>query len=109
MFDKGLYITQWIVYSTMIFLLYLSANSAEAGNWQEEMLYHPTADQLVMEEEGRVMIYDGMTSRQISLALDTQFDRIGSMMFVRTVVTNDKGETMHDTDSGQKIVEDDGC
>ncbi|MEJ2453872.1 MAG: hypothetical protein P8103_06910 [Candidatus Thiodiazotropha sp.] len=109
MFDKGLYITQWIVYSSMIFLLYLSANSAQAGDWQEEMLYHPSADQLVLEEEGRIVIYDGMTSRQISLALDIQFDRIDSMMFVRTVVTDDKGEALKDKDSGQQIVEDDGC
>ncbi len=109
MIDKGLYIAQWIVLSTILLLLWLSANSAQAGNWQQEMLYHPSADQLELEREGRVMIYDGMTSRQISLALDTQFDRIGSMMFVRTVVTDDKGEAMHDTDNGQRIVEDDGC
>jgi hypothetical protein len=109
MFDKGLYISQWIVLSTILILLCISANSAEAESWQEEMLYHPSADQLALEKEGLVMIYDGLTSRQVSDVLDTQFDRIGSMMFVRTVVTDDKGEALHDDESGQLIVEDDGC
>jgi hypothetical protein len=41
--------------------------------------------------------------------MDTQYDRIESMMFVRTIVTNDEGNAMHDSETGQVIVEDDGC
>ncbi len=109
MIDKGLYLTQWIVILTIIVGLIVSSNSAQAGDWQEEMLLHPSADQLQLEEEGRIMIYDGMTHWQIRLAMDTQFDRIGAMMFVRTRVTDDEGKVVHDSESGQVIVEDDGC
>lgn len=109
MIDKGLYITQWIVFSAILIGLFFSNTGAQAGNWQEEMLYHPSADQLQMEQEGRVMIYDGLTSRQISQALDSQFERIGAMMFVRTIVTDERGEALRDSDNGEPLVEDDGC
>jgi hypothetical protein len=65
--------------------------------------------QLNLEQRGRIMIYDGLTDKQIAMALDTQFDRIESMMFVRTIVTNDEGDAMRDNETGQVIVEDDGC
>jgi hypothetical protein len=55
------------------------------------------------------MIYDGLTDKQIAKAMDTQFDRIESMMFVRTIVTNDEGNAVRDSETGQVIVEDDGC
>jgi len=55
------------------------------------------------------MIYDGLKDTQIRKAMDTQFDRIESMMFVRTVVTNEEGNVERDSESGQVVVEDDGC
>ena len=61
----------------------------------------PFGSQLKLEQRGRIMIYDGMTDTQITKAMDTQFDRIESMMFVRTIVTNNE--------TGELMVEDDGC
>jgi hypothetical protein len=50
-----------------------------------------------------------LTDKQVAKALDTQFGRIESMIFVRTIVTNDEGNAVHDNETGQVIVEDDGC
>ena len=41
--------------------------------------------------------------------MDQQFDRMEAMMFVRTKVTDTDGEIMTDPESGEWIVEDDGC
>jgi len=46
MIDKGLYFTQWIVILTILLLQFLAANSAQAGDRQEEMLLHPSAEQI---------------------------------------------------------------
>ncbi|MEN8109178.1 MAG: hypothetical protein ABFS22_14385 [Pseudomonadota bacterium] len=80
-----------------------------AGDWQEKLLFNPPDSQLKLEQRGRIMIYDGLTDTQIAKAMDTQYDRIESMMFVRTIVTSDEGNAMHDSETGQVIVEDDGC
>ena len=37
--------------------------------------------------------------------MDTQFDRIESMMFVRTVVTGDDGNAMRNSQCGLVVVE----
>lgn len=90
-------------------ILLAATGPAAAGDWQEKLLFNPPASQLKLEQRGRIMIYDGLTDTQIAKAMDTQFDRIESMMFVRTIVTNDEGNAVHDNETGQGIVEDDGC
>jgi hypothetical protein len=60
-----------------------------AQNWQRERLFYPTAQQLAHEQQGSVFIYDGLTDRDIQAAMDRQFDRVGSMMFVHTVSTRE--------------------
>jgi hypothetical protein len=55
------------------------------------------------------MIYDGMRSADVEKALDEAFDRIDSMMFVNTVVTDTEGAPVHDPETGQLVVEEDGC
>ena len=71
-----------------------------AQDWQRNMLLNPSDQQIKMENRGRVLIYDGLTERDIAMAMDTQFDRVGSMMFVRTQVESDEG--------GWEVF-DDGC
>ena len=80
-----------------------------AGDWQEKLLFNPPESQLKAEQHGRIMIYDGLKDTQIRKAMHTQFDRIESIMFVRTIVTNDEGDAVLDSESGQVVVEDDGC
>ena len=69
--------------------------------WQLGLLLNPSVHQLDLERKGRVVIYDGLRSADIDRALEQQFDRIDSMMFIGTVVT--------DPETGEVMVEDDGC
>jgi len=69
--------------------------------WQLGLLLNPGVHQLDLERKGRVVIYDGLRSADIDRALEQQFDRIDSMMFIGTVVT--------DPETGEVMVEDDGC
>ena len=66
--------------------------SAENEDWQLSMLFDPSAAQLKVEERGRVFIYDGIKSTDIQKVMDSQFDRLDNMMFVRTKVVNADGK-----------------
>ena len=97
-----------VVLASTIMLL-CAARPVTANDWQEKLLFNPPDSQLKLEQRGRIMIYDGLTDKQIARVFDTQFDRIEAMMFVRTIMTNDEGNAMRDSETGQVIVEDDGC
>jgi hypothetical protein len=81
--------------------LLLVTGQAVADSWQEKLLFNPPDSQITAEQKGRVMIYDGLKNTQIDRAMDTQFDRIEAMMFIRTITT--------DIETGEVMVEDDGC
>jgi len=78
-------------------------------SWQEKMLFDPSERQLELEKRGRVMIYDGLKETQVARAMDLEFERIQSMMFVRTIATNSEGSVLRDEETGDVVVEDDGC
>ncbi|MEN8132517.1 MAG: hypothetical protein ABFS45_20515, partial [Pseudomonadota bacterium] len=78
-------------------------------NWQTTRLFQPTPNHLEMEQRGQVFIYDGMKDKTIEQAMDIQFDRVHSMMFVRTVVTDDNDKPQKDPETGADILEEDGC
>jgi hypothetical protein len=74
-----------------------AALGGEAGDWQLAMIHSPSAAQLKVEQRGRVYIYDRMHEAEIELAMNTQFNRLDNMMFVRTrVETSKKGEELID-------------
>lgn len=77
-----------------------AAVADEAGNWQLEMIHDPSAAQIRVEERGRVYIYDGLHETDVELAMNTQFNRLDNMMFVRTKV---------ETPEGESEAADDGC
>jgi hypothetical protein len=81
----------------------------ESQDWQHKMLFHPSEQNKQREDSGFVMIYDGMTDKTVDRALDEHFDRMSSMMFIRTVVTDPAGEPLIDEETGSKIAEDDDC
>lgn len=93
--------------------MFLSTQSMAADSpyddWQVKRLFQPTIKQIESEQKGQVFIYDGMTDKLIEQAMEKQFERVQSMMFVRTVVTSDKGEPQRDPETGEDMIESDGC
>ena len=77
----------------------LSPGSVEAAdNWYKNQLLHPSGHQLKAEQRGRVAIYDGLHESTVDAALDTQFERIENMMFVRVAHTMPDGDDWADDD-----------
>jgi hypothetical protein len=102
---------------TMTVLLLVAMNSpVSAGSietammdWQIKQLFQPGNYRDSQEKQGRVFIYAGLKSSDVMRAMDEHFDRIQSMMFTGTVVTDNKGNPVRDPETGGVIVEEDGC
>lgn len=65
----------------------VSQESFAAGgddDWSLQQLHEPSTSLRRMEDAGRITIYDGLAVAEVDAAMDRQFDRIESMMFVRT-------------------------
>jgi len=72
-------------------------------------LFHPTMQEVQAEEQGRVVIYDQMKPADIDQALEQEFERVESMMFVRILKTDPDGRPKVDPQTGSYEMEDDGC
>ena len=83
--------------------------SPALDSWYRQLLTRPSESQLQAERSGLVRIYDGLTDVQVGQAMDSQFNRIQHMMFVRTIVTDASGLAKSDPETGGVQVEDDGC
>ena len=81
-------------------LLVASSSVYAEDSYQLKVLFTPSESILVAEAQGRVMIYDGLKSETVDLAMNEQFERIENMMFVRTLNVQEEG--------GYEP-EDDGC
>lgn len=81
-------------------------DSAQANleQWLLRRLNEPTERERAHEREGNVYIYDGLTDRDVDLALNRHFDRIEYMMFVGTRRTDPTG-----TAPGDGETESPGC
>jgi hypothetical protein len=85
------------------------AEGNSIDTWQRQLLFNPTAEQRERENRGHIFIYEGLRDTDINQALETQFHRVQSMMFVRTVMTDDRGLPKTDLETGGPLIHDDGC
>jgi hypothetical protein len=84
--------------------------TTQADNWQLRRLMNPTADERAREARGEVMLYEGLTDKQVDAAMSANFDRIGNMMFLGTIVTDESGEAVPASDGSMTYaLEDGGC
>lgn len=81
-------------------LLVITSSIYAAGSFQHNALFTPSNSLLLAESKGRIMIYDGLKSETVEVAMNEQFNRIENMMFVRTLVEQEDGDY---------VVEEDGC
>jgi len=102
-------LTNMISITIVAMALYAGNARADVLDWYKQQLFEPTGQQLAMEQRGRVMIYDGLPDTEVRRALDEQFERVQSMMFTGTVVTDEQGEPVRDDETGELLVENDGC
>lgn len=86
----------------------LAEDNQTIDSYQQNALFQPSNNQLVRESQGLVYIYDGLTDKTIDKAMDGQPDRIKSMMFVNTKLTDENGNLLRDAETGE-ILEDDDC
>ncbi|MBV2120382.1 MAG: hypothetical protein KUF74_02905 [Candidatus Thiodiazotropha sp. (ex Ctena orbiculata)] len=81
----------------------------DADDWQMRRLMSPSESEVQAESAGQVMIYDGLTDKQISSALDQHFNRIDAMMFTSVIITDSSGLPKQDPLTGEILIEQDGC
>ena len=96
----------------LLLLLQFSSTVVKADqqtDWYLQQLFEPTSAQLQQEATGRVQIYSGLRDTDVSRALEEQFDRIEYMMFTGTIMTDASGAVLTDPETGEALVENDGC
>ncbi len=87
----------------------LAAGNENIDSYQQNALFQPSNGQLIRESQGLVYIYDGLTDKTVNKAMDNQPDRIKSMMFVNTKLTDNNGDLLRDAETGEIMEEDDDC
>jgi len=85
------------------------ADAADVSAIELRRLFEPTPAELRQEQAGRVYIYEDLRDIDVERAMDQDFDRVENMMFIRTRKTDGTGKIERDQDTGEDIVEDDGC
>jgi hypothetical protein len=66
--------------------------------WELQQLHTPSPALRQQEDAGRITIYDGIRITEIDRAMDEQFERIDSMMFIRSNYVDEDGEWYEDDD-----------
>ena len=88
------------------------AGESPSRDWQMEMLFSPTPQQIEMEQrKSKVFIYSQVKQPELDRALDAQFGRIEHMMFINTLVQKPQPKTNATNPTAQSawVEQDDGC
>ena len=99
--------------ATVVLFFLMAASAAYSKEmdlmyeFQLDQLLNPSEEQLAMERDGQVFIYDGLKESDIKLALDQQQHRMQSMMFVNVVWTDDNGKPVIDPYTGEVVTDND--
>ncbi len=83
--------------------------AADVRDIELRRLFEPTPAELRAEQSGRIYIYDGLQTADVARALDEEFDRVESMMFVRTKKTENPRPEAKASATGSSGSDDDGC
>ena len=68
-------------------LLDAPAQARDLRDIELRRLLEPTPAEVRAEQEGRIYIYDGLKEEDIARAIEEQFNRVDSMMFIRVQPT----------------------
>jgi hypothetical protein len=82
---------------------------ADVSRIELRRLFEPTASELAAEALGRIYIYEGLRDIDVRRAMDEEFDRVESMMFIRLIKTDETGKVERDLETGEVVTTDDGC
>ena len=83
--------------------------SPDVGQIERRRLFEPSPGKLRDEAAGCVTIYEGLRTTDIERAMDEEFRRVQSMMFIRVKPSDDKGKGPQTPGSDTGYVQDDGC
>ncbi|MEA3277292.1 MAG: hypothetical protein U9Q81_18830 [Pseudomonadota bacterium] len=83
--------------------------AADVSEIEMRRLFDPTPAELRAEASDRIYIYEGLRDIDIARVMDEEFERVESMMFIRTKMTTGTGEVVKDPKTAEAVVEDDGC
>lgn len=97
------------IFLTSLCMLPLGLGASDLSEIEKRRLFEPTAAERAAERAGQIYIYDGLRDSTVQRAMDEAFDRIESMMFIRTEKTDESGEVVKDPETGVAVVQDDGC
>lgn len=84
-------------------------HAADVSEIERRRLFEPTPGELRAEAAGRIYIYEGLRDTDVERALEEEFKRVESMMFIRVKPTDEGGNPVKDPKTGAEYVQNDGC
>jgi hypothetical protein len=97
---------------SLIFALLIATTAGSADELRDielRRLFDPTPAELRAEQAAGIYIYDGLRDTDIEHAMQEEFDRVESMMFIRVKRPIPQGKSNEKPDNDVVYVQDDDC